>query len=53
MCKAIDKEMVISDIKLMEKKGGRSGYYKRDRSWVGRGKTSLPEFYHGGKDALI
>ncbi len=29
MCKAVDKEMVISDIKLMEKKGGRSGYFKR------------------------
>lgn len=29
MCKAIDKEMVISDIMLMEKRGGRSGHYKR------------------------
>jgi cyclic pyranopterin phosphate synthase len=29
MCKAVDKEMVISDIKLMEKKGGRSGHFKR------------------------
>jgi cyclic pyranopterin phosphate synthase len=29
MCKAVDKEMVISNIKLMEKKGGRSGYFKR------------------------
>ena len=29
MCKAIDKEMVISDIMLTEKKGGRSGYFKR------------------------
>jgi len=31
MCKAVDKEMVISDIMLMEKKGGRSGHFKRRR----------------------
>lgn len=29
MCKAIDKEMVIGDIKLMEKVGGKSGLFKR------------------------
>lgn len=29
MCKAIDKDMVISEIKLMEKTGGKSGTYKR------------------------
>ncbi|MCX7913994.1 MAG: cyclic pyranopterin monophosphate synthase MoaC [Thermodesulfovibrionales bacterium] len=29
MCKAIDKGMVISDIMLIEKEGGRSGYFKR------------------------
>jgi cyclic pyranopterin phosphate synthase len=29
MCKAVDKEMIISDIMLMEKKGGRSGHFKR------------------------
>ncbi|MEW6213718.1 MAG: cyclic pyranopterin monophosphate synthase MoaC [Nitrospirota bacterium] len=29
MCKAVDKEMVISDIMLMEKRGGRSGEFKR------------------------
>jgi len=29
MCKAVDKEMVISEIMLMEKRGGRSGVYKR------------------------
>jgi cyclic pyranopterin phosphate synthase len=27
MCKAVDKEMVISDIRLLEKKGGRSGHF--------------------------
>lgn len=32
MCKAVDKEMVISDIMLIEKKGGRSGTYKRKGS---------------------
>ena len=30
MAKAIDKEMVISDIKLEYKTGGKSGEFKRD-----------------------
>ncbi len=29
MCKAIDKTMEISDIRLEEKSGGKSGHYKR------------------------
>jgi cyclic pyranopterin phosphate synthase len=29
MCKAIDKTMVISDIRLMEKSGGKSGHFRR------------------------
>ncbi|WP_352419650.1 cyclic pyranopterin monophosphate synthase MoaC [Proteiniborus sp.] len=29
MCKAIDKDMVISDIKLIKKTGGKSGEYVR------------------------
>jgi len=29
MCKAIDRAMIISDIKLMEKSGGKSGTWKR------------------------
>jgi cyclic pyranopterin monophosphate synthase len=29
MCKSVDKEMVIRDIMLLEKRGGRSGVYKR------------------------
>lgn len=29
MVKAVDKTMTISDIELIEKKGGRSGHYKR------------------------
>jgi len=29
MCKAVDKEMVISEIMLMEKRGGKSGIFKR------------------------
>ena len=29
MCKSIDKEMVISEISLWEKTGGKSGPYKR------------------------
>lgn len=30
MCKAVDRAMVISEIRLMEKSGGRSGHFKRD-----------------------
>ena len=29
MVKAVDKEMVIGEISLIEKKGGRSGHYRR------------------------
>ena len=32
MCKAVDKGMVISDIMLMEKHGGRSGIFKRKKN---------------------
>jgi cyclic pyranopterin phosphate synthase len=29
MCKAVDREMMVSDIRLISKKGGRSGEYHR------------------------
>jgi cyclic pyranopterin monophosphate synthase len=29
MCKAVDRGMKLSEIRLMEKKGGKSGHYKR------------------------
>ncbi len=29
MCKAVDREMVITDIRLMEKQGGKSGHFMR------------------------
>ena len=32
MCKALDRAMVIGDIKLMEKSGGKSGHFKRGDS---------------------
>lgn len=32
MCKAVDKDMVIGDIRLLSKSGGRSGDYKREES---------------------
>jgi cyclic pyranopterin monophosphate synthase len=31
MLKAVDREMVIGEICLLEKKGGRSGHYRRSR----------------------
>lgn len=30
MCKATDKTMVVSDIRLIEKRGGKSGTYRRE-----------------------
>lgn len=30
MCKAVDKEMVIGDIRLIQKTGGKSGEFKRE-----------------------
>jgi cyclic pyranopterin phosphate synthase len=30
MCKAIDKTMVIGDIRIWEKSGGKSGHFKRE-----------------------
>jgi cyclic pyranopterin monophosphate synthase len=29
MCKALDKGMTVSDIRLLEKSGGKSGHYRR------------------------
>jgi len=29
MCKSLDREMVIGEIKLLEKRGGKSGWWKR------------------------
>jgi cyclic pyranopterin phosphate synthase len=30
MCKAIDRGMRLQDIRLLEKKGGKSGHWKRN-----------------------
>lgn len=30
MCKAVDRRMILSDIKLVSKQGGRSGDFRRD-----------------------
>jgi cyclic pyranopterin phosphate synthase len=31
MCKAIDREMTIDGVRLIEKSGGKSGHYKRGK----------------------
>ena len=31
MCKAVDREMVIGEVRLVSKSGGRSGEYRRQR----------------------
>jgi cyclic pyranopterin monophosphate synthase len=38
MCKAIDRQMVISDVRLDEKRGGKSGTWQRARP-LARGKN--------------
>ncbi len=38
MCKALDKAIEITDIHLMEKTGGKSGYYRRAK----RGRSASP-----------
>ncbi len=35
MCKAIDRDMVIEQVQLEEKSGGRSGVFRRDRDSIG------------------
>jgi cyclic pyranopterin phosphate synthase len=42
MCKAVDKEMTISDIMLMEKRGGRSGEFRR-RDSSAASRNPLPK----------
>jgi len=32
MCKAVDRAMIIEDIKLLEKAGGRSGHFRRPQA---------------------
>ncbi len=32
MCKAVDKDMIIDSVRLMEKTGGKSGHYVREES---------------------
>jgi molybdenum cofactor biosynthesis protein MoaC len=32
MCKAIDKDMIIGEVCLLEKSGGKSGDYRRNKS---------------------
>jgi cyclic pyranopterin phosphate synthase len=34
MCKAIDRGMVISEIRLDEKRGGKSGTWQRDQPGI-------------------
>ena len=35
MCKALDRGMVIGDVRLVEKSGGRSGHYRREGETAG------------------
>jgi molybdenum cofactor biosynthesis enzyme len=39
MVKAVDKEMIIGEIMLLEKRGGRSGEWKRKSA----GRRAKPE----------
>lgn len=39
MCKAVDKEMIIGDIMLLEKRGGKSGAFIRKKAKVSGDKS--------------
>jgi cyclic pyranopterin phosphate synthase len=41
MCKSVDKDMVITDIFLHEKRGGRSGLFRRSDEWEGSGRSAV------------
>lgn len=41
MCKSVDRSMVIGDIALWEKTGGRSGAYRREDSGSDSGEANL------------
>ena len=43
MCKAVDREMVISDIHLVEKRGGKSGHFIRGKNLPR--KSTSPTFF--------
>ncbi|MDD5578248.1 MAG: cyclic pyranopterin monophosphate synthase MoaC [Methylobacter sp.] len=32
MCKAVDRDMIIQSVKLLEKEGGKSGHWRRNKS---------------------
>lgn len=40
MCKAVDRAMVMTDIRLLEKQGGKSGHFKADDRPVDQGLIS-------------
>ena len=39
MCKAVDRGMTLEHIRLIEKSGGKSGYWKREPETTGRAGT--------------
>src|SRR5262249_22031968 len=41
MCKALDKGIEITDIRLLEKTGGKSGDFRRGSNSVGAGKRAI------------
>lgn len=43
MLKAVDREMVIGDVRLVEKSGGKSGSYRRE------GEADVPGGHHHGQ----
>ncbi len=41
MCKAVDRDMTMTDIALVEKSGGRSGHYQRSTASASSSSSSL------------
>jgi hypothetical protein len=52
MCKAIDREMIITDISLIKKSGGKSGDFTKSGSGecmeLTKQKTPFREFFCSG-----
>lgn len=50
MCKAVDRSMVIGDIQVDDKQGGRSGHYQREAAPIVTGESAAGEI--GLRDRL-
>ena len=53
MCKAVDRAMVIEDVKLIEKYGGRSGHFRRREAYAAPGNSRAKLRRHLWREARV